>query len=169
MKYCPVCNAPNPGDSLFCSSCGRSFSNEGAVYSQPGYSQQGFPPNPPSEPLPYYAPPVMPLKPGDPAKDWMSILAMIMGILSILSCCIWFLVPIFGIMGIVFGILGRKSRQRGMAAAGIVTGSVGLAIIALFFVLVLIGSMDGMDFNYLGDFFSDIYDSLKTFSLFPNA
>jgi hypothetical protein len=65
---------------------------------------------------------------GDSSKDWMAIVALVVGILSL---CAW-LLPICGfpiaIAGIVFGILGLKSNKRTLAIVGLAMA--GLAILA---------------------------------------
>ena len=141
MKNCPYCGALNPDDSIFCSKCGNSVS----IPAQPqayqpqntgGYAQPPLPP-----PAPYAAPyatqPYAAQKPGDPGKNWMSILSMILGILAVLVCCIPYIPLFFGLGGIVFGILGMKSQQKGMSIAGIITGGVGLIIGGFYLVGIL--------------------------------
>jgi hypothetical protein len=53
-------------------------------------------------------------------------LALVMGLASIL-CCMPILTVPAGIIGLILGIKGLKSRQRGLAIAGIVLSSLGLA------------------------------------------
>jgi hypothetical protein len=58
----------------------------------------------------------------------MAIASLVLGILSLLA---W-LLPIAGlpvaIVGLILGILGRRSRSPGLAMGGIVTSSIGLGL-----------------------------------------
>jgi hypothetical protein len=67
-----------------------------------------------------------PVAPADMRPDWYAITSLILGILSLGA---WFL-PCCGapvtVTGLVFGILGLKSRQRTLAIVGIVLTSIGL-------------------------------------------
>ncbi|MFJ2741294.1 DUF4190 domain-containing protein [Streptomyces sp. NPDC087440] len=66
-------------------------------------------------------------------QNGFGVTAMVLGILSICLFCMY-LGVILGPMALIFGILGRKKAARGeatnpgMALAGIITGSIGLAI-----------------------------------------
>ncbi len=71
-----------------------------------------------------------------------AIIALILGILSVLCCCAWYVGLLVGIAAVVLGILGYRDdnpRQKDAAIAGIVTGAVGVAlsisvaVIAIFF------------------------------------
>lgn len=90
---------------------------------------------------------------GDPSKDWMAIVALVTGILSL---CGW-LIPLCGfplaIAAVVFGILGMKSTKRTLAI-------VGLAMGGLSFLLSLVNAIAGAIIG-LSDpaFFQDLLDS----------
>ncbi len=182
MKYCSYCNAQNPDDSVFCSSCGKNFPpvEQSPVqaplppvapmppvqqnYQQPQNNQNfgAYPPAPPAPPAGQYnnMPPIVPQKPGDPTKNWMGILSMIFGILSILCCFVWYISVALGAAAVIFGILGLKSQQRGMAIAGIITGGVGLlfAIAVIVFSAAMISSMP----NWMDEFYNEFgYDFMK--------
>ncbi len=64
----------------------------------------------------------------------MAIVALVLGILSILTACFWFVAGPLGIAAIVLGFLGRgkakrgEARQGGLAMAGLVTGAIGLVL-----------------------------------------
>lgn len=62
----------------------------------------------------------------DPHTE-LAIVSMIFGILSILLCCCSFWSLLFGIMGVVFGVVSKKKNFGGanMALAGIITGAIG--------------------------------------------
>lgn len=67
----------------------------------------------------------------------LSIAAMTLGIVSIISSLLWFFSIILGVLAIIFGAVAIKSPGRGKAIAGIVTGSVGILLSILVVVLVL--------------------------------
>lgn len=64
----------------------------------------------------------------------MAIVALVLGILSILTACFWFVAGPLGIAAIVLGFLGRgkakrgEARQGGLGMAGIITGAIGLVL-----------------------------------------
>lgn len=58
-------------------------------------------------------------------------MALVLSILSILCCCVWWIGLVLGLGAVILGIWGRcngKITLRDMAAAGIVVGSVGIAL-----------------------------------------
>ena len=59
---------------------------------------------------------------------------MVCGIAGI-PLCVFYIGVVPGLLGIIFGILGLKSKNKGMAVAGIVCG----AVAVLFFILYVIG------------------------------
>lgn len=85
----------------------------------------GYAPPPPGGPVPYGAPQPSPA---------MAITSMVLGILSIVTSCFWFLAIPLGIAAIVIAILVRpkiargEASGRGMATAGMITGGIGLLI-----------------------------------------
>ncbi len=84
-------------------------------------------------------PPATPATPaGPPAKSpILSILALVGGGLGVLSCGYG---AIFGIAGIVLGIMGRKKEPngKGLALAGIITGAVSVVLGAIWLVVYLL-------------------------------
>lgn len=83
-------------------------------------------------------------------KKGFSIAALVLGIIAIVLCCIWYISIPCGILAIIFGIVGIKSSKKGMSIAGLITGAVGLVIsiiifIALVFLGMVIGLSDGLD------------------------
>jgi hypothetical protein len=100
----------------------------------PGYGQP-----------PGYGPPpggFGPQMPVGPQFNPLAITSMVLGILSIPSCCCWFAGAPLAIAGLVLGVVGLQKiranpqtwRGGGMAVAGIVMASIGilLALGALF-------------------------------------
>jgi hypothetical protein len=122
-KLCPSCGARLAASANICSTCGYYFN----TWSQP-------PPVPGQAPnwhaYPRYDSPA----PTGPA-DGFAIAGLIFGILSLPTFCIWCIGPPFGILALVFGGLGLKGRNRGLAIAGMVTG--GLSVLAFAGVLIL--------------------------------
>jgi hypothetical protein len=77
----------------------------------------------------------------------MAVASLVLGIVSLFFTAFFFCgglfaAPITGILGIIFGILGRKSvRQHGSAIAGLITSIIGVAIsgvgLALYIILIV--------------------------------
>ena len=89
-----------------------------------------------------------------------AIAALILGIASIVLCCTGINV-LTGIAAIVFGILGLKSRSRGMAIAGLVLGGICLlmTIIGIIFMFTASGQEFFREFSreFFNDFVNDSY------------
>lgn len=90
------------------------------------------------------------------------IASMVLGIVSLVFFCLWYLSLPCAILAVIFGILGVKSLNKGMAIAGIVTGAIGLLIsifiIIIFFVCgVAVGISD-----YLNDYSNSTYESFDS-------
>ncbi|MCD2193990.1 DUF4190 domain-containing protein [Actinomycetospora endophytica] len=74
-------------------------------------------------------------------RNGMGIAALVLGILAILSCWTAAGGVLFGILAIVFGVIGAGrarrgvANNRGVAIAGIVTGVLGL-IVGIIFVVI---------------------------------
>lgn len=89
---------------------------------QPGYTP------------PYYPPPVSPSNSG----DGMAVASLILGILSLVTCCVIYISLIFSILALVLGIVAKSKGAGGMAVAGIVLGSLGAVLsIALTLLVIL--------------------------------
>jgi hypothetical protein len=86
----------------------------------------------PISPAPYQAPAAAPA-PGAYAvpkqsSSGLSIASMVLGILSIFCCLIWFMAIPFGITAVILGFLGKGKGGKGMAIAGIITGLIGTVL-----------------------------------------
>ncbi|MFJ8694083.1 DUF4190 domain-containing protein [Streptomyces roseolilacinus] len=74
---------------------------------------------------------------GPGPANGLGIASMVVGIVSLVTCFMYGLGIVLGILALIFGIIGRKRVQRGeannggMATAGIVTGAVGIVLGAL--------------------------------------
>lgn len=74
----------------------------------------------------------------------LSVAAMVLGIVSIVIWCAWFISIPCSILALIFGILGVKKPGKGIAITGIVTGSIALAIwVLLFLGAFMTGFMEG--------------------------
>lgn len=69
----------------------------------------------------------------------LSIAAMVLGIISLVLFCIWYISIPCAILAIIFGIVGKKKGGRGMATAGLVLGIIALSILALIYILAIAG------------------------------
>ena len=76
----------------------------------------------------------------EPKKDkkGFCIASMVLGIVALVFFCVWYISIPCGILAIIFGILGVKSMNKGMAIAGLVTGSIGLVISAFMIIILFI-------------------------------
>jgi uncharacterized protein DUF4190 len=116
--------------------------------SYPAYpTQQGQPPIPPAQPM-YGAPniyvqpaapyPYVVAAPPEPGSG-QAVTSLVLGIISIVFTfipCFGFVAIVTGIIGLIMGILGRKSVSRhGMAVTGIVLSAISLGLAVLFIIL----------------------------------
>ena len=70
----------------------------------------------------------------------MAIAAMVLGIVSIVLCCIWYISLLCAIVGIVLGVMhNKKGVKSGMATAGIVCSIIGIILTIVILVLAAIG------------------------------
>lgn len=61
----------------------------------------------------------------------LSIASMVLGIISVVLCCVWWISIPCSILAIIFGIVGKKRGGKGMAIAGLVLGIIAIALYAL--------------------------------------
>ena len=71
-------------------------------------------------------------------KKGFCIASMVLGIVALVFFCLWYISIPCGILAIIFGILGVKSVNKGMAIAGLVTGTIGLIISTLIIIILFI-------------------------------
>ena len=76
----------------------------------------------------------------------LAIASMVLGICSIVFCCVWYLSAVLAIVGLVLAIVSLKGEKpgRGMAIAGLITSIIGLVIVV---VVVFILGMSLADLN----------------------
>lgn len=91
---------------------------------------------------------------GGSGSNGLAIASMVLGIVSIVLCCIWYLSIIAGIVALILGILHNKNNgKNGMSTAGIVCGVIGIILAVVFFIigmlgLAMLGGMSGLE-SYL--------------------
>lgn len=74
-----------------------------------------------------------------------NIASLVLGIVSIVLWCMWFISIPCSILALIFGILGIKKQGKGMAIAGIITGAISLVIwVVLFFGAFMFGFIEGI-------------------------
>ena len=90
----------------------------------------------------------------EPKKDrkGFCIASMVLGIIALVLFCVWYLSIPCAILAVIFGILGIKSKGKGMAIAGLVTGSIGLVVSVLIIIFLVIfgvamGISDSLDWD----------------------
>ena len=101
-------------------------------------------------------------------KKGFCIASMVLGIVALVFACVWFISIPCGILAIIFGIIGIKTVNKGMAISGLITGGIGLAIsfvifMALFMYGVTYGLIEGLneldiDMHYRTHYNSSLYD-----------
>ncbi len=89
----------------------------------------------PNSNVPNYAAPAEETDKGKSGFAIASLVLSIVGVPAICCCCIG---PIFSILGLIFGILGRKSDKKSMATAGIIISIVSLALFIIFWAVMFI-------------------------------
>lgn len=83
----------------------------------------------------YQRPQVTPNNPGNPKKNIMAIIGMILGIVSLPLAFLLFPV-LLAIAGLILSIFGVKSQKKPQAITGIVTSSIGVLIVISLFIVV---------------------------------
>lgn len=98
-------------------------------------------------------------------KKGFCIASMVLGIVSLVFFCIWYISIPCGILAIIFGILGIKTINKGMAIAGLITGSIGLVVSTLIIIILfmfgfVMGISDALDDDgYHGSYYDyDLYE-----------
>lgn len=72
-------------------------------------------------------------------KKGFNITALVLGIISAVTFCWWYVSVPAGIVAIIFSIAGKKEAGKGMGTAGMVLGIIGLVLCIIFWVLVILG------------------------------
>ncbi len=72
-----------------------------------------------------------------------SIASMVLGIISLVFCCVWWITFPCAILAIIFSVIGKKKGGKGMATTGLVLGIIAIAVYILLVILGL-GAMAGL-------------------------
>lgn len=98
----------------------------------------------------------------EPKKDkkGFCIASMVLGIVALVLFWMWYIAIPCAILAIIFGILGIKSTQKGMAITGVVTGSIGLIVSIILIVFIVIVGMALGIYDVLDD---DNYSTYKNY------
>ena len=84
-------------------------------------------------------------------KKGFSVASLVLGILSLVLFCFWYISLPCAIIAIILGAIGRKKGGKGMGTAGIVLGIISIVLIIIILALagVGIGMLSTMDINTL--------------------
>ena len=85
-------------------------------------------------------------------KKGFNITSMILGIVSILFLCIWYVSLPCSIMAIIFSIAGKHNGGRGMGVAGLILGIIALVLLIVIIALGIIAASAGISFLNNFDF-----------------
>lgn len=85
------------------------------------YTAPGAPTAQYAGPPPTYAIPKQP-------SHGLSIASLVLGILSLVTCIIWFFAIPLGVAALICGFIGRPRGGKGMATAGIITAIAGIIL-----------------------------------------
>lgn len=88
-----------------------------------------------------------------------AIASLVLGILSIVCCCAWYISGIFAILSIAFAIivLTKNKPGRGMAIAGLVCAAIGIIIAIVMLVMVVV-----VGTNMSADDYKSIIDNINS-------
>lgn len=136
-KICKSCGASiqyNNEKVIVCQYCGTTYNNEPVepVSSQRTVQPQQAAPVQPQQATPIQQPYNYTFNNSAEKKNSVQATAsLILGIVSLLACIIPLPIPLprypCSIIGLVLGIVGKKKKAGGIATAGIVLSSIGLA------------------------------------------
>ena len=70
-------------------------------------------------------------------RKGFNITSLVLGIISVLTFCWWYVSIPTGIIAIIFSIAGKHDEGKGMGTAGMVLGIIGL-IVAIIWILVIV-------------------------------
>lgn len=127
-------------------------------YAQPQQYQQYTQPQQYSEP--YYNQQYPTYVETNNGRKGMGIASMILGIVSVVLCCLWYITPITSVIGLILGIISlkREDAAKGMAITGIVLSSIGILIAAYIIFCIVIAYSNSDLYNQIYyDLYSDLY------------
>lgn len=71
-------------------------------------------------------------------KKGMAIASLVLGLVSVVFCCAWYLAIPAAIVGLVLGIKANKVVKTGLGTAGIVLSIIGLIVAVIWVIVVVI-------------------------------
>lgn len=96
----------------------------------------------------------------------LGITSMILGIVSVVCCCLFGAPIVLSITAIVFAVLRMNVKADGYAIAGLVTGIIGLLFNALMLVVAFSGgTVDPNELYELESMLESLEDAVKIFTL----
>lgn len=102
---------------------------------------------------------------GEEKKPWggFAIASLVLGIISLLCCCLWYISLACGALSVVFAIIQKKRAgdMGGMALAGMVCGIVGAVIAILIFGYSLTLTLTNPD--WIEDFYGNSVEYASIF------
>lgn len=72
-------------------------------------------------------------------RKGFNITSLVLGIISVVCFCWWYVSIPCSIIAIIFSIAGKNDDGRGMGVAGLVLGIIGLVLCLLLYVLAILG------------------------------
>ena len=139
MTFCKHCGSQIEDNAAFCGVCGQAQNAaepQAPVYQAPVQPQQ-----------PVYVAPQVPVnpyaQPAIPGKG-LGVAAMVLGIISLVLFCVWYLAIPCAIVGAALGGVAQSKAKaagvkNGMAVAGITCSCIALGVAILFLLLGIIG------------------------------
>ena len=129
--FCKNCGSQLPDGVAFCTACGTP------VPVAPQAPVMPQPPMAPQAPVNPYAQPIVPGK-------GLGVASMVLGIVSLVLFCIWYLAIPCAIIGAALGGVAQSKAKaagvkNGMAVAGITCSCIALGVAILFLLLGIIG------------------------------
>lgn len=109
---------------------------------------------------PNYGQPMPPYGYREPERKGFAIASLVLGILSLVLCCIYG--GFLGILGLIFGIvsLAKKESKMGMAIAGIITSAFGLVygiLMVMATVMTIQFGIENIDEDLYQKLFEEVY------------
>lgn len=139
--FCTNCGANIPDDSNVCANCGVPVVQQ-PNFQQPEPAQPVYQQPAPVQPV-YQQPNPVQQTPVVPGKG-MAVASLVLGIVSLVMFCIWYITLPCGIVGLILGIVAMNKAKavgmkNGMAVAGLVCSCIALGLMIMIYVLALIG------------------------------
>ena len=100
---------------------------------------------------------------GSERRKGLGIAGFVLGLISVVCCCIEILPLICAILAIIFCVLRLKVKSDGLAIAGLVLGIIGSLFGLLSVIILSSGVMNEFDSMY-SDMFEEIYGAILKFA-----